>query len=203
MATQPKKKKKAASARYTSQPKPSPMPWILGAVVALAVLVGGFFWWQGQQAGGNFASLVAQGQPGLQAQVVTHPDSGRGHINLGTSVMYATDPPTSGIHWPNWTNPGFYDRPEPKEKLVHALEHGNVVIYYDQPSTEVLNLIRSWQRRFTGQWDGLVVVPKQGLGQTIELTAWGKFLRLETWDAPLAAAFIDAYRGRGPENPVR
>ena len=48
-----------------------------------------------------------------------------------------------------------------------------------------------------------MAVPKQGLGQTIELTAWTKLLRLETWDAALAAAFIDAYRGRGPENPVR
>ena len=44
-----------------------------------------------------------------------------------------------------------------------------------------------------------MAVPKQGLGQTIELTAWTKLLRLETWDAALAAAF----RGRGLENPVR
>lgn len=202
MATQPKKKKKAAS-QYSSQPKPSPMPWIWGGLGALAVLFGGFFWWQGQQTAGGFDALITQGKPGLQARVVTHTDAGRGHINIGTPVQYATDPPTSGVHWPNWTNPGFYERSEPKEKLVHALEHGNVVIYYDQPSAEALNQIRSWQRLFTGQWDGLVVVPKQGLGQTIELTAWNKLLRLETWDAPLAAAFIDAYRGRGPENPVR
>jgi hypothetical protein len=202
MATQPKKKKKAASARYSSRPKPSPMPWVWGGVGVLAVLLGGLFWWQGQ-SGGAFEALVSQGRAGLQARVIAHPDSGRGHGTLGVSIVYATDPPTSGVHWPNWTNPGFYARPEPREKLVHALEHGNVVIYYDQPSAEALNLIRSWQRRFTGQWDGLVVVPRQGLGQTIELTAWGKLLRLETWDAALAAAFIDAYRGRGPENPVR
>lgn len=202
MATKPKKKKKAAS-KYSSQPKPSSMTWIWGGVGVLAVLLGGFFWWQGQQSADSFEALIAQGKAGLQARVITHPDSGRGHGTIGVSIVYATDPPTSGVHWPNWTTPGFYDRPEPKEKLVHALEHGNVVVYYDQPSAEALNLIRSWQRRFTGQWDGLVVVPKQGLGQTIELTAWGKLLRLEPWDATLAAAFIDAYRGRGPENPVR
>ncbi|GIW25283.1 DUF3105 domain-containing protein [Meiothermus sp.] len=178
------------------------MPWIWGGVGALAVLLGGFFWWQGQSAD-DFDALIAQGKPGLEARVISHPDAGRGHINMGTPVQYATDPPTSGVHWPNWTNPGFYERPEPREKLVHALEHGNVVIYYDRPPAEVLNQIRSWQRRFTGQWDGLVVVPKQGLGPIIELTAWNKLLRLETWDAALAAAFVDAYRGRGPENPVR
>ncbi|MCS7067232.1 MAG: DUF3105 domain-containing protein [Meiothermus sp.] len=201
MANQAKKKKKSASG-YRSQPKPSPMPWVWGAGGVLAVLLGGFFWWQGRSAG-EFDALIAQGQPELEAQVISHADAGRGHINLGTPVQYATDPPTSGVHWPNWTNPGFYERPEPKEKLVHALEHGNVVIYYDTPSAEALNQIRSWQRRFTGQWDGLVVVPKPGLGQTIELTAWNKLLRLDTWNAALAAAFVDAYRGRGPENPVR
>lgn len=202
MATQPKKKNKAASQPRT-QPKPSSMTWIWGGVGALVVLLVGFFWWQGQQSAGGFEALAAQGKPGLQARVLTHADAGRGHINMGTPVQYATDPPHLWVHWPNWTNPGFYERPEPKEKLVHALEHGNVVIYYDQPSAEVLNLIRSWQRRFTGQWDGLVVTPKQGLGQTIELTAWNKLLRLETWDPALAAAFVDAYRVRGPENPVR
>ena len=35
------------------------------------------------------------------------------------------------------------------------------------------------------------------------MTAWRKRLRLKTFDASAAAAFIDAYRGRGPENPVR
>lgn len=202
MATQSKKKKKAA-AKYRSQPKPSPMPWVLGGVVVLAVLVGGYFWWQSRQTAQAFEGLVAAGKASLAAREITYPDAGRGHSNIGVSIVYATDPPTSGVHWPNWTEPGFYTRPEPKEKLVHALEHGNIVIYYDQPPAEVLSQIRAWQRRFTGAWDGLVVVPKQGLGQTIELTAWIKLLRLETWDAALAAAFIDAYRGRGPENPVR
>ncbi len=42
-----------------------------------------------------------------------------------------------------------------------------------------------------------------GLGSDLVLTAWTKRLRLASFDAPLAAAFVDAYRGRGPEHPVR
>lgn len=171
--------------------------------MATLALLGGFFWWQSQSSVNSFDALIAQGQPDLEALVITHSDAGRGHITTGTPVQYATDPPTSGVHWPNWTDPGFYERPEPKEKLVHALEHGNIVIYYDRPSQEALKTLRAWSSRYRGQWDGLVVVLKPGLGQTVELTAWNKLLRLENWNPALAAAFIDAYRGRGPENPVR
>jgi hypothetical protein len=42
-----------------------------------------------------------------------------------------------------------------------------------------------------------------GIGQQIILTAWTKELRLEEFDAAAAAAFIDRFRGRGPEHPVR
>lgn len=37
----------------------------------------------------------------------------------------------------------------------------------------------------------------------ILLTAWTKMLRLAKFDAASAAAFIDRFRGRGPEHPVR
>ncbi|RIH87171.1 hypothetical protein Mrose_01455 [Calidithermus roseus] len=188
--------------KYASKAKPSPWPWVIGGVIVLAVAGWGFMRWQSQQGVPSLESLIEQGKPAL-AQVQSQPDYGRSHANIGTSLSYATDPPTSGTHWFNWTEPGFYSRSEPREKLVHSLEHGNVVIYYDQPSEEALKTLRAWASRYRGQWDGLVVVPKQGLGQTIELTAWTKLLRLENWDAAAAAAFIDAYRGRGPENPVR
>lgn len=188
--------------KYSSKPKPSPWPWVIGGALVLAVAAWGFLRWQGQQGVPSLESLIEEGKPAL-TQVQNHPDYGRSHANIGASLSYATDPPTSGTHWYNWSEPGFYTRGEPREKLVHALEHGNVVIYYDQPSEEVLKTLRAWAGRYRGQWDGLVVVPKAGLGQTVELTAWTKLLRLERWDAAAAAAFIDAYRGRGPENPVR
>jgi hypothetical protein len=87
--------------------------------------------------------------------------------------------------------------------LVHALEHGHIVIYYDKPDAEALKTLRVWSGLYSGQWDGVVVTPKPGLGQKIVLTAWAKRLDQNQLDMPLAAAFIDAFRGRGPENPVR
>lgn len=49
----------------------------------------------------------------------------------------------------------------------------------------------------------MLVVRREGLGQRLILTAWNKILRLDHFDPAVAAAFVDKYRGRGPENPVR
>ncbi len=55
----------------------------------------------------------------------------------------------------------------------------------------------------TPRWAGIVVTPKSGLGETVVLTAWTRVLRLKPFEPEAAAAFIDAFRGRGPERPVR
>jgi DNA polymerase III delta subunit len=77
-----------------------------------------------------------------------------------------------------------------------------VVIYYDQPQTSVLETLRNWAALFPGDKDGVIVVPYPGLGSAIVLTAWTKRLRLATFEPAAAAAFIDAFRGRGADNRV-
>lgn len=201
MAKQPNRSKPRV---YGQSKAKSKVPWLPIAGGVAVVAIAGMVWFslQNRQASDNFDALITQGKPAL-TKVISNPDHGRGHEEIGKPLTFGEDPPTSGIHWSNWTTPGFYTASEPKEKLVHALEHGNIVIYYEQPGPEVRGQLEAWAKRFTGQWDGVVVVPRAGIGKTIELTAWAKLLRLETWDAAAAAAFIDAYRGRGPENPVR
>lgn len=188
-----------------SRPKPKPFPWTAVLIAGLAVVAlawAGWAWRQGRQAGDGFQVLVAQGQPAL-AKVETGTDVGRGHVNPGQAVGYPGRPATSGQHWPSWVDAGFYTEERPAESLVHSLEHGNLVIYYEQPGTEALDTLKGWAERFRGQWDGVVVVPYKGLGQAVLLTAWNKSLRQERFDRAGAAAFVDAFRGRGPENPVR
>ena len=51
--------------------------------------------------------------------------------------------------------------------------------------------------------DGVVVTKDNALGSRVVLTAWRRRLELNPFDAAAAAAFMDAYRGRGPENAVR
>ena len=125
---------------------------------------------------------------------------GRQHVE--GEVPYGTEYPTSGPHNPSPIPPGFYKDALPPERLVHSLEHGNIIIYYDEPSDAAMNLIRGWTDQFGGAWDGVIAARKEGLGERIVMTAWQHRLELDKMDVR-ASFFIDGFRGRGPENRVR
>lgn len=184
--------------------RPSDRRWTVAifAVVAVAVVAAGLYWWQTARIQSTFMDLVAEGQ-GALSRVESLANQGRGHLAAGETRSYDSEQPTSGRHSLIWTKTGFHDRAQPAIQLVHALEHGNIVIYYDRPGAEVLATLDDWASLYGGQWDGVVATPQTGLGEGLVLTAWTKRLALERFDAAAAAAFIDAYRGRGPEQPVR
>jgi hypothetical protein len=59
------------------------------------------------------------------------------HITVGQKIPYADAPPASGPHWGNFLQGSeirpFYtpdDRP-PLERMVHSLEHGHTILWYD------------------------------------------------------------------------
>src|SRR5205085_2556143 len=58
-------------------------------------------------------------------------DEGHTHVAQGTAITYENDPPTSGPHYPTPLANGFYSTPQLAGNIVHALEHSNIVIYYD------------------------------------------------------------------------
>ena len=59
------------------------------------------------------------------------------HVATGTKITYDNNPPAFGQHWPNFLQTSEYrsfytpaDRPE-VERMVHSLEHGHTLIWYD------------------------------------------------------------------------
>ena len=175
---------------------------VLGAIAVAALVAGGLYLWRSYQTSGDFEALAARGQAAL-ARVETTPDRGGGHLALGQGRLYDRPFPTTGIHDRTPVNPGFYRQAQPATKLVHSIEHGNVVIYYEDPGAEALGLLEDWTSLYGGTWDGVVATSSSGLGKVVVLTASRKILRLDEFDPAAAAAFIDQFRGRGPENPVR
>ncbi len=173
----------------------------IGITAVLLAVIGGL-WWRNRPESVAFEPNTTIGEAAL-GSVQSFPSQGQTHVQPGQPVNYDSDFPTSGPHDPEPTLPGVYTEPQPLEKLVHSLEHGNIVIYYDQPGEAALDTFKAWADQFPGLWDGLVVVPREGLGEEVVLTAWTKKLVLPEFQPEAAAAFIDAYRGRGPENPVR
>ncbi len=184
-----------------------PKPWgrpnaVLGAIAAVALAAGGLYFWLGDQANSEFRALAMQGQAAL-SRVRTPASQGGGHLGAVQSHGYNERFPTSGIHDLVPVGPGFYRNVLPPTKLVHSLEHGHIVIYYESPGAEVIQLLKDATSLHDGRWDGVIAVPATGLGKSVVLTAWGKIFRLNGFDPAAAAAFIDRYRGRGPESPAR
>ena len=83
---------------------------------------------------------------------------------------------------------------------ARAREHR---FYYDKPGEKALEALSSWTALYPGAWDGVIASKMAGIGDFVVLTAWTKRLNLERFDRAAAAAFIDLFRGRGPEHPVR
>lgn len=58
-------------------------------------------------------------------------DLGQEHVTDISGVVYNSNPPTSGKHFPVWAKKGVYDRIISDGHLIHSLEHGYVVVSYD------------------------------------------------------------------------
>jgi hypothetical protein len=169
--------------------------WGAGAVLAIIILTPVVM----NLVGGDSTPAI------LEDHVEQLPDEGRDHVPDGTPVQYGADPPASGPHFARWAETGFHTDPIPYELLVHNLEHGQIVIYYDpvRLSNETAEALGELTSRHSGTWDGVLAVPRPDDQYELILTAWTYRMHLEEYDAELVDAFVDAYRGRGPENPVR
>jgi nitrogen fixation-related uncharacterized protein len=175
---------------------------IVVVVIGAAVIGGAWFWWSQIEATSAFDDLAAAGARALD-RVRTEPTAGNDHLPIGQRITYPSQFPTSGAHDTRPIRAGFYEEPQWPERLVHSQEHGNIVIYYDQLDPADRELLKDWTGLYTGQWEGVVATPMPGIGRRVVLVAWRRLLRLRKFDAQSAAAFIDAYRGRGPEQRVR
>jgi hypothetical protein len=169
--------------------------WIVGGVLVLIILapvVMGLL-------GGDDTPEV------LEGHVEEMPDEGRDHVPDGTQVDYESEPPTSGPHYAQWAPPDLYREVIQDELLVHNLEHGHIVIFYSPTgiSNESASKITELTNEYDGQWDAVLAVPRPEMENELTLTAWTYKLELDEYDEELIDAFVDAYRGRGPENPVR
>lgn len=139
------------------------------------------------------AALAEEGPAGTEILPATEEP---GHLPPGFEHDYRTPFPTSGPHSIRGTEPNFYRQPQPPTELVHALEHGHVVIYFDDPGDEVLGHLLALIVEYAGKQSALVVVPSPGIGEQIVLTAWERRLILPQFDEAKARAFIAAFCGR-------
>jgi len=133
--------------------------------------------------------------------IETFPDEGHAQVPVGTVVAYNTDPPTSGNHYPVPWPGGFYTTPIAAGFLVHSLEHGGVVIYYDSAHIAPgdLQRLQGLAADHPGTFSQVVAVPRTDETHPVILTAWTHCLRLTLYDPVRIDDFLALLLGNGPE----
>ncbi|MCL6643226.1 MAG: DUF3105 domain-containing protein [Candidatus Bipolaricaulota bacterium] len=200
------------SKKEQRQAKPKRYPrrlWLWGIVGmgALGLIVLVVVFQQSSQSFPETQPLPKRGDPDLLRNVQSFPSEGTEHVPESTQLTYHTEPPTSGRHYGRETPAGFYVEPRAAGNLVHSLEHGAVVIYYDPAklTDEIRQSLTRFVQAHRDPWASVVVVPHPNPkpGTPFVLTAWTKMLVLDRYDVPTIRAFLAEYLGRGPESPVR
>jgi hypothetical protein len=147
--------------------------------------------------------------PGEAVTVLTSP-----HIQVGQPHdPYNSDPPTSGPHYEQPAEPGFYSEAPADEALVHNLEHGYVIISYNcsklsDAQCETLKaqirevMSRAGVSSVTGTLK-LIGAPRPTLATTLALTSWGRLEKLDQFNADQILRFIRAHQDNAPENSAQ
>ena len=153
---------------------------------------------------------VRPAQPVGQEQVFA--TQGNAHIADGSRspTVYNSTPPTSGPHYAGLAPRGSYTRPFPYEQVLHNLEDGGVVVYYQcaDGCPDLVAQLDSVVQPYLSQNKHVVLVPNDpawtndgtatwhiDMGSRIALTAWQRLDRFDDFDAERIRQFIDAFEG--------
>jgi len=110
------------------------------------------------------------------------------HTSIGAAITYPDSPPAFGQHWPNFLQPNEYrnfystaDRPE-VQRLVHSLEHGHTLIWYDdtiKPGSQAYKDLKRIAAKYAGTSTYVNIVPWESTdgkpfpsGKHVVLTHW-------------------------------
>ncbi len=162
--------------------KGNPLPWIVG-LGGLAVLVvaqiGINLYRDARAPGERFAS------------------QGNVHVALGTSVPgYNSNPPTSGWHTPDLAAWGTYVEPVPDQRLIHNMEDGGVILWYEAGTPEENEAqVAALQEVVDGRYSRYVIAPREDMPTPYAMTAWQRLERFDAIDAVAMQAFLAAYHG--------
>ena len=134
------------------------------------------------------------------------PNEGAEHVPRETTAAdYGSNPPTSGVHAPEWAPDRVY---RPSETpglgfLVHTLEHGRINVQYQDGTSDadVAELTTFVNSKDDG-YHMLLYQNATGMEYAVAATAWDHLLGCPALnDKVLAAldAFRTAYIDKGPE----
>ena len=185
-----KNKRQQIRERNRKQKRTANFIWGGIGVVVLAII--GIIIWQGVKPAAGESIPVMLSSP----HIPTDTDPGK----------YNSDPPTSGPHYAEEARAGFFDSNNytfPAGYLVHNLEHGYVIFWYncdlldEAGCIDLKEQIQSVMDNLGGA--KLIAYPWPSLDVPLVMTSWGRLEKFEGFDADKAKAFYRANLNRAPE----
>jgi len=170
---------------------------LIGAILVLGLVILALFLLfrdGGSQNGGTIGTVQV--------------NDGQTHIPEGTpGGPYSSVPATSGTHWSSATAPrpwGVYSTTQPQEAMIHNLEHGGIVIWYQPGQLDangVAALTSYVQSQISAERFKVILSPWSGadFNHPIAVTAWRWLLYLDTADIDDVRSFLDAHYLDAPE----
>lgn len=133
------------------------------------------------------------------------------HVPDGTDPgPYNSNPPTSGRHYATSFRAGFFDEqqladlpPYPEGYLVHNLEHGYVIFWYDcselqgQTCDELKQQILATMDRADNF--KVIAFPWESIDVPVVMTSWGQLQEFKSFDGRQAMKFVNSNRNQAPE----
>lgn len=166
--------------------------FIWGAVGVAVIAIIGVLIWQG------FRPAMGESFPIM----ISSP-----HIAIDSDPgQYNSDPPTSGPHYAEEANAGFYETNNykfPAGYLVHNLEHGYVIFWYNCETLDEVGCanLKGQIKTTINELGGtkLIAYPWDSIDVPLVMTSWGRLEKFESFDADKARAFYRANLNKAPE----
>ena len=85
--------------------------------------------------------------------------------------------------------------------MVHTMEHGAVVLYY-QPlvvDAETVGEMRLAASQLLREGARLILTPSTRIGTPVAIASWGRLLLMDEFEEDTLRGFIEAFEGDAPE----
>ena len=127
--------------------------------------------------------------------------AGQAHHPAGMRITYATTPPYGGAHWTIPLRCGIYEQEQLFEPMVHTMEHGAIVLYY-QPlavDADTVGAMRVAASQLLSEGRRMILTPSTRIGVPVAMASWGRLMLLDDFEEDTLRAFLDAFEGDAPE----
>src|SRR4051812_30511676 len=112
--------------------------------------------------------------------VTTAPNEGAEHVTREvTAADYGTNPPTSGVHNPEWASDEIYQPGDTPDlgTLVHTLEHGRIDIqYHPGTAAATISLLAQLYKQMDDGYHLLLFENSTDMPFAVAATAWTHLL---------------------------